>query len=860
MEPTQSRLASSRSERTRLRYLTEFAPVGVAELDEDGRLLSANEGLLALLDLGAQTPPVGAPFELLLHPDDRPAFRSALLSVARADSDFEDFEARLIGPDEGGIDVRLQVGGLDEPRARYLVQALDITARKKSQALVGEETRLFEMIARREPLDAILAQLIRSVSALTENRPAALLSANSNGDLLSLTASAHLPAELASGMQLLPFGENGGSCGVAARDRRAVFVYDLSRDEVGGPLRELAERSHLRSCWSTPIMNSRGRTLGAIALFSAEPNYPGHYEVYLVERAVHIAGIAMESAHSERALRASEERLALAFAGARDGIWDWDLVSGDVYISARWNAIVGLPDGDETLRQEQLIDLLHPDDRERFRRELNLHLETDESRFEIEHRIRRANGEYFWALTRGAAVRDAHGVTVRMAGSMTDISERRLYEERLEYQATHDALTRLPNRTLFSRRLDEAISRSLAGDSRIFAVFFVDLDRFKVVNDSLGHQFGDRLLVEAAARLRQLFGADAMAARLGGDEFTALAENVEDEVEAAIIAERIIRALSEPYVIGGVEATVSASVGASLSTHGYRSANEILRDADVALYRAKYAGRSRAILFDKAMRDEAERAYAIEQYVRAHLRAGTIRLFFQPIVHAADGSIAAYEGLLRFEGAEHPPAPIDRIIEIAEESGLILQIGEAALEQACAFLAELGRRGLKGRRVCVNVSAHQLRAANFLAQTASAIEAHHIRPELLELEITESSLLTEEERAADLLRGLRKLGVRISIDDFGTGYSSLRYLKRLPIDTVKLDRSFVAGLPQDRDGAAITDAVIALAHQMGLEVIAEGVERADQHEYLRERRCDLLQGYLFGKPAPREQAWSPAGV
>ncbi len=436
-----------------------------------------------------------------------------------------------------------------------------------------------------------------------------------------------------------------------------------------------------------------------------------------------------------------------------------------------------------------------------------------------------------------------------------DVTERKALEERLSYQAFHDALTGLPNRSMLMDGLERALERAEGGDGEV-AVLFLDLDNFKLVNDSLGHAAGDEALVEVARRLGECLGAGDLAARFGGDEFVILLEDLASEGEATEVARRIVGALDVPFRLGDKEVFFSASVGAVLgATSGLRDAAGLLRAADVALHRAKATGAGYAV-FDSAMNVEALERLDLEADLRRAVDHGEFVVYYQPKVKLSTGGIIGAEALVRWQSPGRGIVSPAKFIPLAEETGLIHPIGRQVLRQACSQARAWQGYTPSGSRpvVSVNLSAAQLKHPGFVREVARVVEETGVDPGAMILEITESMLMEDAEGSVETLDGLKALGVRIAVDDFGTGYSSLAYLKRFPVDYLKVDRAFVDGLGREEGDTAIVRAVMGLARALGLEVVAEGIETVEQLDLLRDLGCDYGQGYYFARPLPSAEA------
>ncbi len=577
---------------------------------------------------------------------------------------------------------------------------------------------------------------------------------------------------------------------------------------------------------------------------------------YLIKREVETALLirsiryAIERQRAEEALRESEERYALAVAGANDGLWDWHVTKNVVYFSPRWKAILGFKSREFRDRLEDWFDRVHPEDLDELKSALNGHLIHGVAHFEHEHRVRNKAGQYLWVLCRGLAVRDESGTAYRIAGSLTDISARKRAEAQLRHDAMHDALTRLPNRTLYLDRLDIALRRYHRNKDKQFAVLFFDLDRFKNVNDSLGHSIGDELLLAAAKRLQQFLRPGDTLARLGGDEFAILLNDLEGLADAQQVAERIHELLAREFTIGGHEVYTSASIGIALSASHYQRPEEMLRDADLAMYQAKRSGDVAAEVFDSDMHQSAMAVLKLETDLRRAVERQEFVLHYQPIVSLATERIIGFEALLRWQHPERGLLHPEQFIGAAEETGLIVPICWLGLHEACLQLREWQYRfpTHPPLSVSINISGKLFLQARMAERVLAALAECGLSPECLHLEITESAMLDHREAALAELRALRQAGIELHVDDFGTGYSSLTYLQRFSYDSLKIDRSFVGNVLRTEETNAIVKAIIALGKMLGMNVIAEGVETREQLLWLREAQCPQGQGFWFSEP------------
>ncbi len=556
---------------------------------------------------------------------------------------------------------------------------------------------------------------------------------------------------------------------------------------------------------------------------------------------------------AEEARRETEERYELAVRGANDGLWDWNLKTDKIYFSPRWKAMLGYEEGEIGDSPEEWFGRVHPEDLGRLKVEIGVHLEGHNQHFENEHRMRHKDGSYRWVVSRALAVVDAQGKALRIAGSQTDITMRKLAEQRLLHDAFHDELTGLPNRALFMERLERAAVRAVRRDNYLFAVLFLDLDRFKVINDSLGHMIGDQLLVGIARRLESCLRPEDTVTRLGGDEFVILFDDLKGISDATQLAERIQQELGRPFQLGGHEVFTTASIGIALSETGYQRPEDLLRDADTVMYRAKALGKARHEVFHTGLHARAVERLQLETDLRRAVERQELLVHYQPIVSRESGAIAAVEALVRWQHPQRGLVPPANFISVAEETGIILSIGDWVLRTACAQNKAWHDAGHPHLRVAVNLSARQFKQPSLVDAISRALEDTGLDPRFLDLELTENIVLGNAQATIETMQQLCAMGIRISIDDFGTGYSSLRYLRRFPISTLKIDRSFVRDIDVDPDGAAIATAVINLGHSLRLNVVAEGVETTEQLEFLCAGGCNQIQGYVFSRPLPPEQ-------
>ena len=576
-------------------------------------------------------------------------------------------------------------------------------------------------------------------------------------------------------------------------------------------------------------------------IFDAEGAFRGYRGVAKDVTVSHRAVIALHE--SERRLSTLIASLpGAAYRCRNDARWTSEFFSEGV------RALTGYGPEEFTSGRVSFGDLVHAEDRERIWDAAQEALRLNQP-YTMEYRIRGADGRDKWFWERGAGVRTGEGPVIALEGFISDITERKLAEERLAHLAQFDPLTGLPNRTLLHDRLSQTVAQAQR-QARQAAVLFVDLDRFKLINDTLGHYVGDLLIAEVARRLQHCVRAGDTVGRLSGDEFGVVLADLAHADDAALVAQKVLEALARAYQLAGSEAFISASIGIAVCPGDGTHAGDLLRNADMAMYRAKESTRNAYCFFTPEMNQRASARMQLNNDLRHAIERREFVLHYQPKVDLVSGRMQGLEALLRWN---HPTrglvAPME-FVPALEESGLILPVGEWVLEEACRQLREWSLAGLGEMSMAVNLASPSFRQPDLVTRVASTLERVKVPPNRLELEATESMLMRDVGTTMTTLTQLRELGVRLSVDDFGTGYSSLSYLRRFPIDQLKIDRSFVKEVTENPDDAAITNAIISLAHSLKLQVVAEGVETAGQARVLREQGCRLMQGFLFSRPLP----------
>jgi diguanylate cyclase (GGDEF)-like protein/PAS domain S-box-containing protein len=627
-----------------------------------------------------------------------------------------------------------------------------------------------------------------------------------------------------------------------------VVLLDLSLPDAQG-LNRLSQICHFVP--ELPVIaitgeDNQNTAVEALRLGAQDYLVKGRIDGDLLVRSLRYA---IERHRAQGALRESQERYELAARAANDGLWDWDLRTNRIYYSPRWCLMLGYSEEELEDSPIEWFHRLHPDDVEPTRRAIARHFKGESDHFEQEYRIRHRSGSYRWMLSRGMALYTEDGEPYRMAGSQSDITLRKHTEEKLIHDALHDPLTTLPNRLFFQQRLEGALNRFQSDRTQQFAVIFLDLDRFKTINDSLGHLIGDRLLTSIAGRLERCIPPDGIIARFGGDEFAVLLTQIHSAVEATRVAQHILQAMEAPFLLHEHEVFTNGSIGIALSADNYTRTEEILRDADTAMYRAKAAGMGKYRLFNATMHVRAMALWQLESDLRRAVERNEFLIYYQPIVSFTTGRLAGFEALVRWNHPERGLLYPADFLALAEETGLLNLIDRWTIRHGAAQLRAWQMEYAHQPPIFLNVnlSGSILNQSDLPDYIESVLHETGIHPNTLRLEITEGTILHEITDISCKLADLRRLNVRLCIDDFGTGYSSLSSLHYYPIDTLKIASSFTANMNSELSNIDIVRTIISLAHDLNLDVIAEGVETLSQMHQLQALNCEFGQGILFAQ-------------
>ncbi|MHB8951061.1 MAG: bifunctional diguanylate cyclase/phosphodiesterase [Rhodoferax sp.] len=717
-------------------------------------------------------------------------------------------------------------------------------ARLRGQKMDALRSFMLERLTSDAPLADLLNDFVLKIEDTLPGTLASVLLLDDDGQRLRVGAAPHLPEFFNAAIDGVEIGPQVGSCGTAAFGGQCVIVADIASHPNWAPYRELAQRAGLAACWSQPILSANSLVLGTFALYHRASASPQAHELACIEMAAALTAIAIERNRAEVQLQLK----ARVFEQGNEAIVITDAQSRIVRVNSAFSHITGYSEAEVLGRNPSLLSSGRQDGA--FYREMWAAL-LAQGQWQGELWNRRKDGSLYPEWLSLSVLRDRAGAIINYVAVATDISQRKGDEEKIRMLADFDALTGLPNRRLLQDRIDTALSQAQRqGES--LALMFLDLDRFKNVNDSLGHHAGDQLLMQVAQRLKSVLREQDTVCRVGGDEFVLLCTST-DATGAAHVAQKLHDMTAQRYLVDQQELAISFSIGIALYPDDGDSFAKLSMSADTAMYRAKQAGRNAYRFFTAEMQLESNRQLELENGLRRALDLKQLSLVYQPQVSLQDGRVLGMEALLRWQHPTLGPVSPLEFIPVAEESGLILPIGEWVLRTATRQLRAWLDAGLPTLQLAVNLSAVQFRHANLPELVTQVLLDAGLAPECLELELTESVAMNDPVGAIAVMNDLHQRGVRLSIDDFGTGYSSLSYLKRFRVYKLKIDQSFVQDISTDPDDKAIVVAVIALARSLGFQTIAEGVETQGQLDFLRQQGCDEVQGYFFSRPLPADE-------
>ncbi|MEQ1636783.1 MAG: EAL domain-containing protein [Methylococcales bacterium] len=781
----------------------------------------------------------------LLHPDDVQNVTQKLDEVLQSNRGNIHYELRLRHKKNHYVPV-LTRGFISRDSSGKALRVsgtnMDLTERHRTQEL--EELRIFllELLTSGLSLEAIMKAIVLKLESLNPKALCSILLIDDEGKIKH-GAAPSLPDFYNHAIEGQLTGVGFGSCGNAMATGQRTIVEDIASHPYWLKYKALAEKAGLASCWSEPIKSGKNETLGSFAIYHHDRASPSTHDIKLIEMTAHFIALAIERTRIETQLRLT----AKVFDQSHEGFMVTDAEHNIILVNHAFTLITGYSKHEILGKNASMLSSSHYD--QDFYRTLLQSIDA-EGYWQGEIWNRRKNGEAYPELLNISAVHDASGKVTEYIGVFADITQLKASETQLEFLAHHDPLTALPNRLRLFFRLQHGIDMARRENKQL-ALLMLDLDRFKDVNDSFGHLAGDQLLQMVAARLTNRLRDIDTVARLGGDEFTVLLEDITHPEDAARVAEEIIADLSEPWELPlSGEVLIGVSIGISLYPQHGNTPEILLQQADAAMYQAKERGRNCFAYFSDDLTRTARERIELEARLRRAITQNYLRVYYQPQIDMISGLIVGAEALVRWQDPIEGLILPARFIPVAEQTGLITALGAWVLRETCRQGRQWLDEGLPPLNLAVNVSLHQLRQGDINNLVATVLAETGFPAGYLELELTESGLMERALEAVELLNNLRTQGVRLAIDDFGTGYSSLAYLKRFPLNVLKIDKSFIDDIPNHKDDMEIAAAIVAMGHTLGFKVLAEGVETQEQLNFLKAQGCDLYQGYLCSRPLP----------
>ena len=785
-------------------------------------------------------------WDVLTHPDDLAANTALFQQLLDGAIDEYLIEKRFIRKTGDLIDARVAVRALREADGRlaYLVALVDdITLRKMAERREKMRELTLEIIARGGSLHEVMAQVIASVESIYSGAMCSVLLMDSDGKHLLNGAAPSLPGFFSKAIHGVKIGMGVGSCATAAFLGERIVVEDIASHPYWATCKDIAAAAGLRSCWSEPIISTSGAILGTFAIYRKEPSLPDDQKIALIESAANLISIAIERVRAEEELHLASS----IYTNISEAVLVTDINNKIVALNPAFTKITGYT-LDEIRGKEP--SLLHYDQHDTAFFEAMWQEITQRGFWQGKVWSRRKDGEKFprW-LTINTIYNDEGNVQYYVATG-SDITSKVRADELIWSQANYDFLTSLPNRHMFQDRLKQEIRKSLRDDS-LLALLFIDLDHFKDVNDTLGHPVGDQLLIKAAERISSCVRDTDTVARMGGDEFTVTLPKLTSTIDAEKVAEQIISALAEPYFFNGESIYISASIGIAFCPNDTSDLDQLISNADQAMYSSKALGRNRLSYFTQSLHDEARNRLKLLNDMRSAVENRQFELYFQPIIDLSNGRICKAEALIRWNHPERGMVSPAEFIPLAEESGLIVGIGDWVFRQA-AFQAKRWRELFKCElQLAINMSPMQFQSAALdVSEWLTHLRKLGLEAQYLSIEITEGLLLNATDDVKNKLLQFRNAGIQVAIDDFGVGYSALSSLRRFDIDYLKIDQFFIQNLETEQDDLVLSEAIVIMAHKLGLQVIAEGVETEEQRCLLLTFGCNYGQGYLFSRPLP----------
>jgi diguanylate cyclase (GGDEF)-like protein/PAS domain S-box-containing protein len=746
-----------------------------------------------------------------------------------------------------------------DPAGRCLLIGViyDITERKQVELREKARSNVLELITSGEALPVILEAIVLAVEQENPSMLCSVLLLDEAGSHLLTGVASSLPDFYNEAVHGLEIGIGAGSCGTAAFTNERVIVDNIQTHPYWKPFKEVANKAGLSACWSEPIRSTKGKVLGTFAIYHHQINYPTAADLAVIERSANLASVAIEKRQAELMIASSESRLRLALAVSKQVWSDQNVLTGEVLSGREFSQVIGNNPFEFRGHIKEWEDSLHPEDRDAVL-EAHQRCLSQGSAFCMEYRKYTKNGSLIWVNSIAEVTEwSSSNEPLRIIGMHTNITQMKEYQGRLERIANYDALTNLPNRALLADRLNQAMLQSQRRQ-RSVAVAFMDLDGFKDINDTQGHNVGDQLLVALSQRMKEALREGDTLARIGGDEFIVVMVDLEKITDSESVLDRLLKAASDPITLGDAVIQVSISIGVTLYPQDGVDADQLMRHADQAMYVAKQAGKNRYHLFDTEQDNAIKTQRQSIDEVTLALERHEFVLHYQPKVNMCTAEIIGVEALIRWQHPELGLLPPIKFLPAIEGHIISLKLGEWVIDTALGQISQWQSLGVN-LPISVNISAYQLQQVNFAARLAGLLTDHpEVNLHCLELEILETSALSDISQVSATMAACKKLGVRFALDDFGTGYSSLTYLRRLPAYLIKIDQSFVRDMLIDTEDLAIVEGIIGLAKSFKREVIAEGVETIAHGEALLKLGCELAQGYGIARPMPAIEipAWA----
>ncbi|AMK77633.1 MULTISPECIES: EAL domain-containing protein [Methylomonas] len=842
-EQLNSQIAELHASEAKLHAILDNAPVGIWLADLDRHFLFVNQTFCDALGLPEARFIANEQLAELFGAEIAARFLTADQEcLAQADQPHQSLEQiKFADGKRHTIQItRTQLQDINKETVGIIGIAMDISDRQQAANRERAHNHVLELLSKGAALPEILQAVVLGVETQNPDLLCSILLLNSEGNRLFIGAAPRLPDFYNAAVDGLYIGPGVGSCGTAAYFGQRVIVEDIQNHTYWGPFTELAAQAGLGACWSEPIRGASGRLLGTFAIYQRHPAAPGAEDIQMIEQASHLAGIAIDRSRSNEELQLA----SLVYQNSSEAMAVTDAQGMIINVNPAFTELTGYA-LDEVIGKNHNI-LNSQRQGEQFYQAMWQAINSS-GYWKGEIWNRRKNGEIFAEQLTINTIFSVDGLPQRRVALFSDITQKKQSEELIWNQANFDPLTGLPNRRMFHDRLDQEIKKAHRSGLQV-ALILLDLDRFKEVNDTLGHDMGDLLLKDASQRLLRCVRDSDTVARLGGDEFTVILGELEDADNVERVVNNILQRLVEPFQLKTKVAYISASIGITLYPKDAERIDALIKNADQAMYAAKHQGRNRYCYFTPSMQEAAQARMLIAEDLRNALETNQFEVYYQPVVELGSGAIHKAEALIRWQHPTRGTVSPAEFVHIAEDIGLIAEIGDWVFKQAASQVKQWRKRYHPDFQISVNKSPVQFYDGHSRDTWLEHLQTLELPGQSIVAEITEGLLLDASNVVKDQLLAFRDAGIQVSLDDFGTGYSSLAYLKKFDIDYLKIDQSFVGNLSPNSSDKVLCEAIIVMAHKLGMKVIAEGIETEQQRELLLESGCDYGQGYLFSKP------------